>query len=95
MLQRIREACRQGNFKLSNVVDADETYIGGKEGNKHNLIEAMYPDVARTSSAVSPRPFIAPHCAAFPSSAGSTTSKPPSQIRSSPVNWPVRIAAMP
>ena len=35
MLQRIREACRQGDFKLANVVEADETYIGGKEGNKH------------------------------------------------------------
>ena len=34
------------------------------------------------------------HGAALPSSAGSTTSKRPSQIRPSPVNWPVRIAAM-
>lgn len=35
MLQRIREACKQGDFKLSKVVEVDETYIGGKERNKH------------------------------------------------------------
>ena len=35
MLQRIREACRKGDFKLSNVVEADETYIGGRASNKH------------------------------------------------------------
>ena len=31
MLQRIREACKQGSFKLAKVVEVDETYIGGKE----------------------------------------------------------------
>lgn len=36
MLQRIREACRRGDFKLANVVEADETYIGGKESSKHD-----------------------------------------------------------
>ena len=35
MLQRIREACRQKQFKLEGIVEVDETYIGGKEGNKH------------------------------------------------------------
>lgn len=38
MLHRIRKAC--GNYqnslpKLSNIVEADEAFIGGKEGNKH------------------------------------------------------------
>ena len=37
MLHRIREACGRGDFKLSNVVEADETHIGGKEGNKHEF----------------------------------------------------------
>ena len=35
ILQRIREACKQGSFKLFNVIEVDETYIGGKEANKH------------------------------------------------------------
>ena len=35
MLQRIREACKQGEFKLSHIVEVDEAYIGGMERNKH------------------------------------------------------------
>ena len=35
MLHRIREACDNGEFKLSNIVESDTTYVGGKEGNKH------------------------------------------------------------
>ena len=35
MLHRIREACGRGDFTLADVVEVDETYIGGKESNKH------------------------------------------------------------
>ena len=35
MLHRIREACDSGDLQLSEVVELDESYIGGKESNKH------------------------------------------------------------
>ena len=34
LLQRVREACKSGQLMLSNVVEIDETFIGGKERNK-------------------------------------------------------------
>lgn len=34
LLHRVREACKNGQLRLANVGEIDETFIGGKEKNK-------------------------------------------------------------
>jgi hypothetical protein len=54
MLSRIREACGKGagSGLLSGIVEADETFLGGKEHNRHASKKAHYKGIHSGKSAV-------------------------------------------
>lgn len=51
LLHRIRDACGNDLRKLSGTVEVDETYVGGKEANKHESRKLHMGSLTHFSSA--------------------------------------------
>lgn len=58
MLHRIREACGNGEFTLTNVVEVDETYIGGKRKNMSNAKRKALKESGAGRGAVGKAPVV-------------------------------------